>query len=263
MGTGIPWALVSAANERPLELLPIGAGAAYGRPDEAQSCHLVRGGGVAVLLDRGAGALNVLTGVQRPEHLDLIVISHLHADHVVDLLALRVYMAWGPGRGGHVPVLGPPGLRALLAGFAGEDAWEPGLTFEEIPPGGVDRDVGGLRLTLRQVPHLDPTYAVRVDGPSGSLCYGADCAPSDALVDLARGCDLLVTECAFGADAVPGGVPHLNAEMAGGMARRAGVGRLALTHVMPEHDAGRAVEVAAAEFGGPTEWARSGVSLSV
>ena len=65
------------------------------------------------------------------------------------------------------------------------------------------------------MPHLDPTYAVRVDGRSASLCYGADCSPSDALVDLARGCNLLLTECAFGASAVPDGVPHLNAAMAG------------------------------------------------
>lgn len=252
---------MTPANERPLEFLPIGAGAAYGRPGETQSAHLVRGAGAAVLLDLGAGSLNVLTGVMPPEHLDLIVVSHLHADHVADLLSLRVYMAWGPGRGGHIPVLGPPGLRDLLVGFAGEDGWEPGLTFEEIPGGGLRRSVGGLELTLREVPHLDPTYAVRVDGPSSSLCYGADCSPSEALVELADGCGLLVAECSFGDAEVPDGVPHMNASMAGGLARSAGVGRLALTHVMPEFDADEAVDAAASAFGGSAEWARSGVPL--
>ncbi|MGI9538725.1 MAG: MBL fold metallo-hydrolase [Miltoncostaeaceae bacterium] len=252
---------MTPANERPLELLPIGAGAAYGRPDETQSAHLVRGAGAAVLLDLGAGSLNVLAGVMPPEDLDLIVISHLHADHVVDLLSLRVYMAWGPGRGGHVPVLGPPGLRDLLVSFAGDDGWEPGLTFEEIPAAGERRAVGDLDLTLRQVPHLDPTYAVRVDGPSAALCYGADCSPSDALVQLARGCGLLVAECSFGTGDVPGEVPHLNASMAGDLARRADVGRLALTHVMPEFDAEAAVAQAASAFGGSAEWARSGIPL--
>lgn len=252
---------MTPANERPLELLPIGAGAAYGRPGETQSAHLVRGAGASVLLDLGAGSLNVLNGVMPPEDLDLIVISHLHADHVVDLLSLRVYMAWGPGRGGHIPVLGPPGLRDLLVGFTGEDGWEPGLTFEEIPRGGVRRAVCGLDLTLREVPHLEPTYAVRVDGPSSSLCYGADCSPSEALVELAQGCGLLVAECSFGIAEVPEGVPHLNASMVGDLARRAGVGRLAITHVMPEFNAKRAVAEAASAFGGSAEWARSGVPL--
>ncbi len=253
-----PRAAPTSAAHRQLELLPIGCGAAYGRADETQSSYLVRGAGRSVLLDLGAGSLNRLVRVQPPETLDLIVISHVHPDHVADLLSLRVYMAWGPGRGRRVSVLAPAALRDRLVAFSGDEGWADGLDFGGIPDAGADLTVGGLRLTLRPVPHHVTTFAVRVDDGTTSLCYTADCQPSEALEELAAGCDILLAECSFGAGDVPEGVPHLNAAAAGRLARDAGVGRLALTHIFPEYDPGEAVAAAAEVFPGPIEWARSG-----
>lgn len=245
-----------------LEIVPIGTGAAYARPGEVQSCHLVRAGGRAICLDLGSGALNRLQEHVAPHALERLVVTHLHPDHLVDLLALRVYMAWGPGRGHRLPVLGPPGLRALVDahGASGTDA---AFAFESFAPGAGERDLGGgLVLRHREVPHLPPTNAVRLDLGGSSVCFGADCGPNDDLVDLARGVDVLLCECSFGADAVPEDVPHLNATMAGDIARRAGVGRLVLTHCYPEHDRDAALAAARDAFGGPAEWARSGVAVA-
>jgi len=241
-----------------LELVPIGVGAAYGRPGEAQSSHLVRAGGTAVLLDLGAGALNRLCAVQRPETLDLIVITHMHPDHLADLLALRVYMAYGPGVGRQVPVLGPPGLRERLMAFGGDDGWDDAMRFDTIEPEGRTVEIGEVRLRLAQVPHLPPTYAVRAEAGGASLCYSADCAAGDELPALAEGCDLLLAECSFGTGPVPSPVPHLNAASAGALAAEAGVRALALTHVYPEFDLAATAAAAATTFGGPVDWAREG-----
>jgi ribonuclease BN (tRNA processing enzyme) len=245
-------------TDPPLELVPLGIGAAYARPGEAQSCHLVRAGGRALAVDMGSGALNRLMGVMRPEDLEAVVITHLHPDHCVDLMALRVYMAWGPGRGRTVRVIGPPGLRERLAAFSGSDGWEA-LRFEELRAGEGELDLGdGLVARHREVPHLPPTHAVRVEWAGASVCLGADCAPNDALPALAADCDLLVCECTFGAEPVPEGVPHLNGRAAGEIAARARAGRLLLVHGQPEYDRAAAVGQAAEAFGGDVSWARQG-----
>jgi len=245
-----------------IEVTPVGIGAAYGRVGEAQACHLVRAGGVTICLDLGAGALNQLQAHVAPEELDLVVISHLHPDHFIDLLALRVYMVWGPGAGRRLRVAGPPGLRSLLAAF-GEEGLSRAFAFEELSGDTPITDLGDrVRVRHRQVPHLPPTFATRIDAGDASMCFGADCAPNDALPDLARGVDILVTECSYGAGDMPAGTIHLNAQAAGAIARQADVGQLVLAHCFPEWDPDTAVAVARQASGVPVRAARSGERIA-
>jgi ribonuclease BN (tRNA processing enzyme) len=248
-----------------ITLLPVGTAAAFGGVGEAQSAYLVTGGGRRVLVDAGSGALSALAVHMAPEALDAVLVSHLHPDHCSDLLALHVHMRWGPGRGRVIPVIGPPGLRERLTAFAGSaEPWTEaqGLRFDVLAAGSGRRDLGGgLLLRHAEVPHLPPTHAMRFECGETSLCYGADCAPGDALVALARGCDLLILECAFGDRPVPDGVPHLNATTAGELARAAGARRLLLTHCQSRDDRDAALARARAVFGGPVDWARPGVEV--
>jgi ribonuclease BN (tRNA processing enzyme) len=246
-----------------LRLIPLGAGAAYGRSDEAQSGYLVVAGDRAICLDMGAGVFNRLLARWPPGRLDAVIVSHMHPDHCVDLIPLRVYMAWGSGAPGSVRVIGPTGLVSRLAALGGDGGWGDAVRFEALPARG-DTDLGdGLVVRHAAVPHTNPTYALRVEWCGSSLCYSADCAPNDALPELARGCDVLLAECSYGAGAVPPGVPHLDAAAAGAMARRAGARRLLLTHCYPEYDREAARAAAAAAFGGPVAWAREGEEVAV
>lgn len=249
-----------------IRLVPVGTGAAFGDPGEVQSSYLVLAGPRRIVLDLGSGSLAALARHMPPEDLDAVVISHLHPDHCVDLFGLHVRMEWGPGRGRVIPVFGPPALGGRLAAFGAGEVWRPeqGLHLHPLEDGGGVLDLGdGVVLRHAEVPHLPPTHAVRVEHGGRALVYGADCGPDDALVDLATGADVLICECTFGADPVPEGVAHLDAHGAGALARRAGVGRLLLTHIQPDHDRDRALAVAGAAFGGPTAWARPGVEVVV
>jgi ribonuclease BN (tRNA processing enzyme) len=242
-----------------LTLVPLGVGAAYGRPDEEQSAYLVQAGDRSVCLDLGAGTLNRLCGAVPPERLEVLVITHMHPDHMADLLALRVYMAWGPGKGAQLRVLGPPGLRDRLMAFTDTTGWDEGLAFEEIDPAAGVMDLGGdVTLRFAEVPHLEPTFAVRIDHGGKSICYGADCAPNDVLPELALKSDLLLLECSFGAGTVPHGVPHLCADAAAHIARRAEARRLLLTHCYPEFDRDEALAAARARVDVPVSFAVAG-----
>ncbi|MGD9697224.1 MAG: MBL fold metallo-hydrolase [Thermoleophilia bacterium] len=247
-----------------LTLVPVGVGAAYSRPGEAQSSHLVRAGERAYLVDMGSGAFSNLLGlVERPHELDGVFITHRHPDHCVDLIAFCVWMAWGPGAGHRVRVVGPPGLRDRLGAFANEP-WDECFAFEEWAPGGGAIDLGdGLVLTHREVPHVAPTNAVRFDRGGASVCYGADCAPGPELPALAAGCDVLLCECTFGVGPVPDGVPHLDAEGAGRAAAAAAAKRLLLTHSYPDVDRDAALRIVRRHYGGPASWARQGEEVAL
>jgi len=246
-----------------LTLTPVGVGFAYARPGEAQSCYLVAGGETAVCLDLGSGTLNRLQQQVAPERLAAVVISHRHSDHCVDLVSLRVYMMVGPGRGSRVRVIGPPGLREQLAAFAGADGWDESFTFEILDPSTALDLGGGIVLTCARVPHSGPTHAIRLDRGAASVTYGADCAPNDVLPALAAGSGVLLAECSEGVGPAAAGSTHLTAADAGRIARRAGVGRLLLTHCAPEHDRDATLAAAREAFGGDVEWARQGEEVVV
>ena len=248
-----------------LTLTPIGVGSACPAPGEAQSSYLVRGGDAAVAIDLGSGTLTRLRQAIPPEELAAVVITHLHPDHCVDLMALEVYMVWGPGAGGGVVrVIGPPGLRERVVDFSRASGWDAAFRFEDFAPvGGEVQLADGLVMRHREVPHLPPTNAVRLERAGASICLGADCAPGPELPELASGCDVLVCESTWGAGPPVEGVPHLTAGDAGRIAHRAGAGRLLLTHLDPERDADAALAEARREFSGPVDLARPGVPVSL
>ncbi|WP_103351459.1 MBL fold metallo-hydrolase [Amycolatopsis sp. CA-128772] len=70
----------------PLDLIVLGSASSYPRPGEPCSGYLVRGGGATVWLDAGPGTLAALQQHTALTDVDAIWISHLHADHVADLL---------------------------------------------------------------------------------------------------------------------------------------------------------------------------------
>lgn len=243
----------------PLALTPVGVGPAYAAPGEVQSCYLIRAGRRFVCCDLGAGALNRLSDVVAPRDLAAIVISHLHPDHCVDLLALHVYMAFGPGRGRRLPLYAPAAIEARFLAFGMED-WRESFDLVALAPPGGRVDLGdGLALAYREVPHLPPTFALRFERDGASICYGADCAPNEAIVELARGADVVVLESSFGPAPGPADVPHLDGGAAGRIAAAAGAGRLLLTHCYPEFDREATLAVARAAFpAGEVAWARQG-----
>lgn len=246
----------------PLVLMPIGVGTAYSRPGDVQSCYLVRTPDASIVLDMGAGSLNRLQQVVPPEDLDAIVVSHGHPDHCIDLLALRVYSGFGPGKGKQVTVYAPEGVEERLLGFLGDSRW-PGVRFIALERGEGSLELAtGATLTHREVPHLPPTHALRIDAGGRSFVYSADTGTADAVLPLAAGCDLLLCECSFGADSMPDEPAlHLNAEAAGDLARRAKAGRLVLTHCYPEYDLEEARRAAASAFDGEVLVARQGEAV--
>jgi ribonuclease BN (tRNA processing enzyme) len=119
-------------------------------------------------------------------------------------------------------------------------------------------DDGVLRVTAIEVPHghVIPALAYRFDTPDGSVVFSGDTAVNDGLVGLANGADILVHQVADLAYLERHGTTgpaldrmaalHTDVTQVGGVAQRAGVGELILSHYLPaEPDAIAAADWAA------------------
>ncbi len=122
-----------------LRLDVVGAGPAFtDRPGATGAAYLVRHERTAILLDLGQGSFPRLAGLLDPATLDAIVVSHLHPDHFIDLVALRHFLRWGPTRPRRVRVLGPAGLAARLDALHAEPGFTAAaLDVEELAVGGL------------------------------------------------------------------------------------------------------------------------------
>src|SRR3954449_12654199 len=95
----------------------LGKSPAWQDVNGACSGYLVEGGGQVVLLDCGPGVFAKLRAVTAYEAIDAIVITHLHADHILDLVPFASGLRYRPWPG-DVPrprLLAPPDAPAAFA----------------------------------------------------------------------------------------------------------------------------------------------------
>jgi ribonuclease BN (tRNA processing enzyme) len=233
-----------------------------------------------MLLDCGCGVFGKLRAVRDYAAVDAVVISHLHADHILDLIPYASGLIYAP-RHQPVPVDGhpgttdpprprliaPPGARETLrrlsaAAGMSEEHIEKGFRLEEYDPGDTV-EVGDLQLRFQPVPHFLPTHAVSIFNGDGRITYSADSSPSDDLCAFARDTDLLLIEATLPRPEREGPRGHLTPEEAGEHGRRAGARRVVLTHISDELDADWARSEAERAFGGPVDIAHEGAIYSV
>lgn len=248
-----------------MHLSVIGAGPAYtDRPGATGAAYLLRSGDASLLLDLGQGSFPRLAGLLDPATLDAVVISHLHPDHFIDLVALRHYLRWGQPRR-RVRVLGPAGLDARLDALHDEPGFTAAaLDVEALTEGTLT--VGPFELEVARVTHTKSSFGFRVSagragGPDRDsagrevpgLVYSGDCGRAEDLDVLAQPGDTLLSEVSFGPGPVVPGAEHLDGPAVGNLARRVRAGRVLLTHIQMGFDRAATIESVRARFDGPVE----------
>jgi ribonuclease BN (tRNA processing enzyme) len=221
--------------------------------------------GQRVVVDCGLGVTRGLCdqGMALAD-LSHIVITHLHSDHYLEFGPL-LHTAWTAGLCRPVDVWGPEGLGACWQHFLASMAYDISIRIaDEGRPDlaqlvrlhrlDADQVVTVGALTLRAMPTEHPPvpcFALRFEGGGKSVVFSADTAPIPQMVEFARGADLLVHEAMLAA-ALPALVArvgngddrlmlhllrsHTPADQAARIAAQAGVGALALHHLIPSDD---------------------------
>jgi ribonuclease BN (tRNA processing enzyme) len=245
-----------------MKLTVVGCSGSFPSAESPCSSYLIEADGFRLLLDLGNGALG---GLQRHcglYDLDAIVLSHLHADHCIDMCAYFVarYYRHDGGMAAAIPVYGPSGTERRLNSAYGDVPDEKCMSevfdFRTLSPGTFR--LGPLTITADQVSHPVEAYGFRIEHAGRTITYSGDTGPCEPLRALADGADLFLCEASFtfGKEDVP--ELHMNGREAGEYADRAGAGRLVLTHVPPWTDPEVNLEHARSAYDGPVDLARPG-----
>jgi ribonuclease BN (tRNA processing enzyme) len=243
-----------------MRLTVVGCSGSFPGPESAASCYLLEADGFRLVIDMGNGSLGALQRYAPLFGVDAIALSHLHADHCVDLYSYSIARTYAPaGPQPPIPVYGPAGTReriGLLHGPDGDGGLTRRFSFETLAPGSMR--IGPFDVTLAHMNHPVETFGFRFAHGGRTLAYTGDTGETDAVAGLARGADVFLSEAAFldGPDLPPD--LHLTARQAGGYASRAGAGELVLTHLQPWNDRDAAREEAASSFDGRVDVAVAG-----
>jgi ribonuclease BN (tRNA processing enzyme) len=260
-----PWPLAAQHTKTRLILLGTGGGP---RPRTANSAsaQVVVIDGAAYVIDCGDGVARQLAfaGVPLPT-LRHIFLTHQHSDHTADYGNL-MWLAWTAGLRTRVDAWGPPPLEKMTRLFFEMNAADidtriadegrvplvPLVHVHELTAAGLVFQDEQVKVTAALVRHppVAPAFGYRFDAADRSIVISGDTAPSDELIALARGADILVHDALFpaGVDRLAANVPnaatlkqsilshHTTAEDAGRVAQAAGVKTLVLSHFVPPDD---------------------------
>jgi len=254
-----------------MELTVLGRSPASPNPGEACAGYLVASNGSRILLDIGPGVVAQLVGRHHPSELAAVVVSHMHADHMLDLVTLRYVFPWlARPKEERLRVIMPPGsadqMLDLARGVGSSRHFEDIFRMSEHD-GSSTFSIGPMSLTPVQTQHYIPCWGFRIEADGRRLAYTADTAPCGGLTDLADAPDLLLSEATLRSldeDATPPEPRgHLLPAEAGTAARDGGSRGLMLTHLPVNGDGSWATTQALETFGAEVQLAAPGRTYEI
>jgi len=253
------------ADDEVTRVVLTGTGIPHPTPGRAGPGALVRRGDVALQFDAGRGTVMRLAEAKcSPAHLSAMFLTHIHSDHLCDLadVAMTRWVQQQLHRTGPLTVVATEGDAATFVGQM-FDVWRtdiglrmghtgappPEVRLSTFRPGDEPAEVWrsddgsvGVEAVLVHHEPVHDAVAYRVTTPDGRIVISGDTRVCSEVEELSRGVDILVHEAcrskALG-DSVRDTVfekifsYHADTVALGGLAARAGVGRLVLTHLIP------------------------------
>lgn len=221
-----------------MRLTVLGNNGPYPSVGGACSGYLLTSEKTRLLIECGSGVLARLRGICSPDRLDAVLLSHLHYDHMSDLLPMQYALQFCPPRD-KLPIFAPEepeAVRRLL------DA----PCYRLMPM--QDVKIGDMSVRFYPVRHPVLTYALRIEAENRVFVYTGDTNTADGLSAFCQDADLLLADAGLnGADWNPHS-PHLSAELCGELAQSASVKHLLLTHFNPKYDPQQLLQEAKAAF---------------
>lgn len=198
------------------QVVMLGTGTPFPDPDRSGPATAIVVDGEPYLVDFGPGVIRRAMAAYRSGvsafgraavNVRTAFLTHLHSDHTMGYPDL-IFTPWMMGRKEPLAVYGPPGIERMTAAIL--DAWqidirarESRLTnrdawravAHEIAPGLIYRDER-ISVTAFPVHHheMEHAFGFRFDTPDRSIVISGDTTPAPALVEHARGCDVLIHE---------------------------------------------------------------------
>ena len=200
------------------------------------------------MLDCGSGTVSRLNKFVSIDDIDAVALSHLHGDHMADIMVLRYMHGYrrhfGMGDKEGVTVFSPE---------------EPGLEFEyirsvrffDVRPvsHAMKAIVGSMSLEFYRMEHPYPSFGVRVECEGKAFAYSGDTVMNENIAPMIKDADLFLCDSSFLEADRTDESSHLSAAQAAALSKENGVKRLLLTHRLAHYDsAARHLDEAKAIF---------------
>lgn len=252
-----------------MRLTVLGCSGSVVGPDSPASGYLLTAPDTAPLvIDFGGGVLGALQRYADPNEV-YVLLSHLHADHCLDLPGLFVWRRYHPTPATERGIMyGPSDTWTRLAAASsplGGDLDDFGDIFDVRQwADGEPVRLGALTVLPRLVMHPTESFGMRITDPSGAtLVYSGDTGMCESLVELAREADVFLCEASWTDSPDRPQHLHLSGAEAGRVAKRAGVRQLLITHIPPWTCREDVISEAKAEFEGPVHAVVAGEAFEI
>lgn len=182
-----------------MRLTILGTGSARPVGDSAQSGLLVESGETSILFDIGSGIASQVEARVGATNLAALFVGHFHADHWIDIGPMRYRFPWAEDAPRKLRVFLPPGGREKLDHLAAAinerpKFFDPAFDITEYESG-QRFEVGPFTVVPHSVGHYVPAWTMDITGPAGErVVYAGDMGPSEMVIDLARGAEVLILE---------------------------------------------------------------------
>jgi ribonuclease BN (tRNA processing enzyme) len=202
--------MCACAPQNPTSVVLLGTGTPNAEQGRWGPALAVISHNTPYLIDFGPGVVRrtVEAGIDVTK-LTRAFLTHLHSDHTVGYPDL-ILTPWVLGRSEPLEVFGPPGIRAMtehvLAAYredirersqglqpSNDTGWK--VESHEIGEGGVVYQDSNVQVEAFPVSHGSwKAYGYKFVAPDRTIVISADTAPSDILIEKAKGCDVLIHE---------------------------------------------------------------------
>lgn len=212
-----------------MKLTVLGKYGPYPAIKGACSGYLIEEKGTKVLFDCGSGVFSRMQEYISLDCLDAVVLSHLHSDHMADLLVMRYAKNI---RNTPLKVFAPNTPDLFFNLLQNEDLFEVNIVTDKSK-----FKIKDIEIDSRIMSHPVESYAYRIKHESGVFVYSGDTNQNDRIIPFVKDASFFLCDSAFLDAQVKKGqnVPHLTVLQAANIAKAAGVGRLALTHISPQN----------------------------
>ena len=223
-------------KDQAIEVVIIGAGTAVPSLGRSPASVLLKAGDFMALLDIGPGTISKLPqfGVDTFK-LQNILITHLHPDHILDLIMFFLLFDINPLAREGIPLnlVGCKGLADFIQNslklFPDINPPSFPINIHEVSDGEIK--LNGVRVLSTLSNHTETSVSYRIVCKDKAVVYTGDCVKSPQLEEFCSRADLLISECSFPDDQQT--KDHMNAKSLGELSEVAGVKQLIVTHLYP------------------------------
>ena len=242
-----------------MRLTLIGYWGAYPEMNEATSCYLLEEGMTKILLDVGSGAMAKLQEYVGLAHLDAVIVSHVHHDHIADLGVLTYSRAVDIAlehTDEPLTIYAPESEMSEMAKYERKGTKIAAYRPEKALA------VGPFHIEFKKTNHPVDCYAMRItsDGGDGALVYTADTAYMADFSSFAAEPHVMIAEASFFHGQNASSFGHMTSTEAGKLAREAGAEELILSHLPHFGEHQQLVDEAKTQFSGTIRLASTGDS---